>query len=400
MPTWFPTGYPQEILYTTLNIALAILLYSGFRRYLLPVPETPQGRRVARIIVLSCIFLITFGLFVYTWHGKIPVLDRVHAWLQGLDLYGRVIWVFAAGLGIYLLAMTAQRTLTRNEGDLAARHRIRSLIHWSALGVFLATVFLIWITRSESLAGFGTFLGLLGAGVALAMQETLISMAGWFLILMHRLYDVGDRIEVNGTQGDVIHISPFYTHVLEVGGWVKGDQSTGRILSIPNSMAVRHQVYNYTRGFPFIWNEITITVTFESNWIRARETLLETAQHEAEKIQDEVHTQIRAMQSNFAIYYTRLTPIVYTTIVPHGVCLTLRHLVPARQRRKMEHEVCELALKELIAAPDIQFAYPTTRFFHNPQEGKPETGGRPVAGRMSSPFAVPGSAMPSEPPAS
>lgn len=400
MPTWFPSGYPQELLYTALNIALAILLYNGFRRYLLPVPETPRGRRIAHAIVLSCTFLITLGLFIYTWHDQIPGLHLVHTWLQGLDLYGRVVWVFAAGLGIYLLAMTAQRTLTRNEDDLAARHRIRSLIHWSALGLFLGTVFLIWITRSESLAGFGTFLGLIGAGIALAMQETLISMAGWFLILMHRLYDVGDRIEVNGTQGDVIHISPFYTHVLEVGGWVKGDQSTGRILSIPNSMAVRHQVYNYTRGFPFIWNEITITVTFESNWLKARGLLLETAQHEAEKIQAEVHTQIRAMQSNFAIYYTRLTPIVYTTIAPNGVCLTLRHLVPVRRRRQMEHEVSELVLKDLIAAPDIQFAYPTTRFFHNPGEGKPEAGGIRVAGPASSRFPGDDGSIPPGSPAS
>lgn len=394
MPEWFPTDDPHGLLLTALNLALAGVLYFLFHRYLLPVAPTPRGRRIAQGVVISGISLITIGLFIYTWHARNKTLGSIHTWLQQHDLYGRVVWVFAAGLGIYLLAMTAQRTLTRSENDLAARHRIRSMIYWTALGLFLGTVFLIWVTRSESLAGYGTFLGLIGAGVALAMQETLISMAGWFLILMHRLYDVGDRIEVNGLQGDVIHISPFYTHVLEVGGWVKGDQSTGRILSIPNSMAVRHQVYNYTRGFPFIWNEITITVTFESDWEKARGILLKTAQHEAGKIQDEVHTQIRAMQSNFAIYYNRLTPIVYTTIVPHGACLTLRHLVPVRQRRKMEHEVSELVLKELAAARDIQFAYPTTRFFHNPAEGKPEAGGIRVGVMASVPPHVADGSIP------
>lgn len=398
MPAWFPADYPQELLYTALNLALAGILYSLFRRHLLPVPETPRGRRIAQALVLSGISLVTLGIFVYTWQAKIGFLGTIHAWIQHHDLYGRVIWVLAAGLGIHLLAMTTQRSLTRSEQDLAARHRIRSLIYWSALGLFIGTVLLIWITRSDSLAGFGTFLGLIAAGLALALQETLISIAGWFLILLQRIYDIGDRIEVNGTQGDVISISPFYTHVLEVGGWVKGDQSTGRILSIPNSMVVRYQVYNYTRGFPFIWNEITITVSFESNWVKAREILLETAQHEAEKIQNEVHTQIRAMQSSFAIYYTRLTPIVYTTIAPNGACLTLRHLVPVRQRRKMEHEVSELVLKELIAAPDIQFAYPTTRFFQNPEEGKPETGGVRVRQMAFPPSPFPGEGMPPDHP--
>jgi len=133
--------------------------------------------------------------------------------------------------------------------------------------------------------------------LALSLQETLVCVAGWLLLVVRRPYDIGDRIEIDHRIGDVIDISVFQTSMLEVGNWVKADQSTGRILIIPNSMVIRHPVYNYTKGFPFVWNELAVTVTFESDWEHAEQLMLEQAEVEAEKLQGEVKRQIAKMRA-------------------------------------------------------------------------------------------------------
>jgi small-conductance mechanosensitive channel len=128
---------------------------------------------------------------------------------------------------------------------------------------------------------------------------------------------------------------------------------------------------NYTKGFPFIWNEQTIVVTFESDWKRAKAIILQQAQEEAEKIETEVRRQIQTMQSEYAIRYRHLTPIVYTQIADQGVALTLRYLCPVRKRRGMAHAVNEGILEDFAREPDIELAYPTTRFYDAQREHKP-----------------------------
>jgi small-conductance mechanosensitive channel len=243
---------------------------------------------------------------------------------------------------------------------------------WLGAAGFLVAVFFIWAGQIKDM---GVFLGIVGAGLALSMGETLLCIAGWLLLIVRRPFDIGDRIEVDGRIGDVISYSVFQTTMLEVGNWVDADQSTGRLLIIPNSMIIRHALYNYTKGFPFVWNEFSAVVTFESDWARAKQIMLSNAQREDKKIENEVEARIAEMQARYAIRYSHLDPIVWTSIAEHGVRLTLRYLTPVRQRRAMIHRLSEAILTEFLKDPAIDFAYPTTRFFRNPEEGKAQTGG-------------------------
>ncbi len=188
--------------------------------------------------------------------------------------------------------------------------------------------------------------------------------------MLKRPFDLGDRVEVNGRTGDVIDVGAFHTTLLEVGEWVKGDQSTGRIVFIPNSEVFRHSVTSYTKGFPFIWSEFSVVVTYESDWQAAKDILLSQAEAEAQTIRAEVMERIRAMQHRYAIHYEHLTPTVYTTIADQGIELTLRFLSPVRQRRTIAHRIAEGILQAFAARKDIDFAYPTTRIYRNLEEGK------------------------------
>ena len=115
---------------------------------------------------------------------------------------------------------------------------------------------------------------MIGAGIALALQDVILSVAGWFLIIVRRPFQVGDRIELGGVKGDVIDIRLLQTSLLEIGNWVDADQSTGRIVHCPHSLVFKEPLFNYTKGFEFIWNEIKIPLTFESNWKKGKEIIL------------------------------------------------------------------------------------------------------------------------------
>jgi len=149
--------------------------------------------------------------------------------------------------------------------------------------------------------------------------------------------------------------------LLEIGNWVETDQSTGRIVNVPNSAVFKKENYNYSRGFEFIWNEIKILVTFESDWKRAEEIMLNHGQTQADGMEDVVKNKIRKMTSRYMIRYEKLTPIVYIDIKDSGVQLTLRYLTESRKRRTTSDLLCRAILDDFEREGKVNYAYPTYR---------------------------------------
>ena len=258
----------------------------------------------------------------------------------------------------YLLMFVLIGYINKKILDIKARHIVRkNIIYILSLTVIIITFF-IWIQNLNSIT---IFLGVASAGIALALQEVILCIAGWLLILIRRPFEVGDRIEMNGVKGDIIDIRLFQISMLEIGNWVDADQSTGRIVNIPNSFVFKGEHFNYSRGFDFIWNEIPILVTFESDWKRAREIMMGHAQKYAEGLEESVRRKIDAMRNRYMIFYGKLTPIVYVNIKDSGVELTLRYLTEAKKRRFTQDQLCQDILNEFDKHPEVNFAYPTYR---------------------------------------
>lgn len=258
----------------------------------------------------------------------------------------------------YIIVVGLNSFINRGVKDIRSRHAIRkNIIYITSFASFVIIVF-IWV---QNLRYLTIFLGFAGAGLTLALQEVIISMAGWVLILVRRPFEVGDRIEINGIKGDIIDIRLFQTSLLEIGNWVDADQSTGRIVNFPNSYVFKSENYNYSRGFEFIWNEIPILVTFESDWKRAKEIMEGHAQKQAEGLEEKVRRKIAIMRNRYMIYYGKLSPIVYVNIKDSGVELTLRYLTEAKQRRTTQDQITQVILSDFAKEDNINFAYPTYR---------------------------------------
>ena len=256
--------------------------------------------------------------------------------------------------------------------------------HWRKTASYIIGIlalFLVgrtWLVGMQSLA---TYLGLLSAGIAIALQKPLTSLVGWIFIMSRRPFETGDRIQIGPYAGDVIDIGPLKFSMLEIGNWVEADQSTGRILHIPNGDIFNLPLANYTDVFNSIWNEMQLIVTFESNWEKAKDILQETINREAPDISQSIQASINKMSYRYPIWYKNLTPIVYTRVNTYGVQFTIRYLCQPRQRRSTEQTIWEAVLRAFRKEPDIDFAYPTQRFYRRDIEDSPI----PAAGELSSP---------------
>ncbi len=263
---------------------------------------------------------------------------------------------------IWLFKILIVKLINKNITDVKTQYHWRKLIKSTIFIIVLILVGRIWFRGAQSLV---TYLGLLSAGVAIALKDVLANLAGWLYIISRRPFNVGDRVQIGEFAGDVIDQSFFEFTLLEIGNWVHADQSTGRIVHIPNGKIFSQDLANYDKGFKYLWNEIEIVVTFESDWKKAKGLLLDITNKKGENISKSMESQIKRAAKKYMIYYKELTPIVYTSVVDHGVKLTIRHLCETRKRRGYTEAIWEDILLEFAKNKNIEFAYPTTRFFNN-----------------------------------
>ena len=272
----------------------------------------------------------------------------------------------------------------RGVTDAWGRYRWRKAVTYVALAVGIILVGRTWFVGMQTLA---TFFGLLSAGLAIALKDPVADLAAWAFIVWARPFEVGDRIQIGAQAGDVIDLRLFQFTLNEIRNWVDADQSTGRIIHINNGRVFTEPLANYDKGFKYIWNEVPVLITFESDWKKAKEILNRIAFKHAEHLTAKAEQDLLAASRQYLINYRKLTPIIYTKVVDSGVQLTMRYLIEPRKRRGTEHAIWEAILTEFATCPEVDLAYHTVRGFKTLDEGRtlplPGKGGRPSTPRKS-----------------
>ncbi|HZI21977.1 MAG TPA: mechanosensitive ion channel domain-containing protein [Gemmatimonadales bacterium] len=279
--------------------------------------------------------------------------------------------------GLWLLRRIVLGVVYRRVRDPWGRYRWRKGLTYLLVTTGVVIIGGTWLTTGVS--ELLRFVGILSAGLAIALKEPLSDVAAWAFIIWRRPFEVGDRVQIGPHAGDVIDLGLFQFTLNEIGAWVDADQSSGRIIHIPNGKVFSDPVANYNKGFRYIWNEVPVVVTFESDWRKAKQILAKIAIKHAEHLTAQAEQELLAASQQYLINYRKLTPIVYTKVVNDGVQLTIRYLIEPRKRRGTEHAIWEDILNEFSAAPDIDFAYHTTRGFKYTEEGKPDLRASPPA---------------------
>jgi small-conductance mechanosensitive channel len=240
-----------------------------------------------------------------------------------------IAWAFAWVLRRILKLFIGTRTGTRFQ--FWAKQGVSLIV----AGILILGIMSIWFDNPARLAAF---LGLVGAGVAFALQRVITAVAGYFVILRGKTFNVGDRILMGGVRGDVVGLSFMQTRIMEMGqspreetdkkSWVRSRQFTGRIVTVTNDKVFDEPVFNYTHAFAYIWDEISIPVRYASDYAAAEKCIQDAAARHAlsrEKIGEE---ELRRLEQRFGIDVGEINPQVFWRITEDWLELTVRFLGP------------------------------------------------------------------------
>lgn len=282
----------------------------------------------------------------------------------------KLVLTFATIVALALIQFLVLQLLLRNVSDATTKYKWSKTTRYIVMIVALILVGRIWF---EGVSSVTTYLGLVSAGLVIVLREPVQDIAAFLYIVWRHPFRLGDRIEVNNVKGDVIDQSLFKFTLMEIGNWVDAEQSTGRVVHVPNHKVFVDNVYNYTGGFKYIWNEVTVRLTFESNYEKAKTLLQEIADRHTAELRGKVEQQVMEAASNYYLNYSKLTSSVYTEIKEYGICLTIRYLTEPRRRRATMQQIHEEVIRMLKAHHDIRWAYNTNRVFRSEVDGKDET---------------------------
>lgn len=293
-------------------------------------------------------------------------------------------------VGILLFGILLRKLV----GLILSDERFERIRFWTKQGISVLTAILmiiivasIWFSDPTRLA---TAAGLVTAGLAFALQKVISSIAGYIVILRGRNFTVGDRISMGGVRGDVIGLGFIQTTIMEMGQppsvqaadpamWVKSRQFTGRIVTVANNKIFDEPIYNYTRDFPFIWEEISIPITYETDRTKTEEIMLAATKKYILDISQMSQEAVKKLEGDYFVNVEDFEPKVYYRITDNWLELTIRFIVGEHRIRDVKSSISREMLKHFnengigIASATYDIVgFPPVRFENAPPNKTPD----------------------------
>lgn len=316
-----------------------------------------QLKKTQTLFISASVFVFVVAMSIY--------VGVQNDWLEIPDTYLIIFLKLSYSVFIFITAnIIAKFTtplLNRSTKFLDITSR-RTLIKVWNYFIWLSAFLVIISDYFGSLKSLGLSIGLVSAGLAIALQQPITSIVSWMVINAKRVYRIGDRIVVKDLKGDVVDITMFHTVLREFGRGFEGDDPTGVLVTIPNNIILTEAVYNYTQEFPFVWDEIPVSITYESDFDLAQELVSKAAQSVVGESMEKAVTRMR--------FYLRDSPqedslspepLIYTGLADSSIRFTVRYITDARKKRKTKSEIAHAVL-ELVNSPKysgrVHIAYP------------------------------------------
>lgn len=203
--------------------------------------------------------------------------------------------------------------------------------------VFISII-IIW---EDYIKNFMTLISFISAGTAIALRDVISNFFAGIYIRINKPFVLEDRIEVNGIKGDVVNINASNFDILEISERINNEQSTGRIIHVPNSIVFTHPIKNYVTGFKYIWDEITVTLGLDTEVSAAKDLMYEivTKNIIIQETPDKMQSQLKDASLDYRIYFNNLEPIIYTAIVDDHIELYIRYLVHPKKIRTVQDSI-------------------------------------------------------------
>jgi small-conductance mechanosensitive channel len=286
---------------------------------------------------------------VVTWFAS--------AYVPGEHLYqiSLTLWTIAV---VYLFAsVLAWELVLKHVEDKLTRYSLNKVVNILSAIVVILVVIRIWVPDTQSLA---VMYGVIGAGIAVSLQDEFRNFVGGVQIMTGNLYHVGDRIEIGNETGDVMDIGIMYTTLMELRGWIDGDQPTGRLTMVPNGRVITNEVHNYTMDHSFLWDEIKIPVTYSSDWRKAKDLIIGIVQRETAVVVAEAEQEIEQLGEKYYLPKRMVEPAIYLTPTDNWIMFHVRYVTRMKERRAFRTRLSEMVLATIQEHPDISISSSTS----------------------------------------
>ena len=257
------------------------------------------------------------------------------------------------------LLQTLMRVTLRGHEEKRVSFWGRQIVRLLGIVVVIIGVIEIWQPDAKSAGGA---IGLITAGVAVALQRVITSFAAYLIILRGKIFNVGDRITIGGVRGDVIALDFMQTTVLEIGQtpgeqqdppstWITARQYTGRMIRVTNDKIFDSPVYNFTRNFPYFWDEMQLPISYKDNRREAERILLEVGHKHTDEIVRAAKPHIEKLVKEYRLATSpEIEPHVYMRLTDNWVNLSLRFLIPIEGGRAIKDKMSRDLIDGLDAA--------------------------------------------------
>ncbi len=210
--------------------------------------------------------------------------------------------------------------------------------------IYIIIIIIIWQTEFKEII---TFISFISAAITLAAREIIYNYFCGIYIKISKPIKIEDRVKIGDMIGDIININVLNFELLEVDS--ETNQSTGKIIHIPNSQIFNNTLKNYNTAFKYIWDEMSINIALTSDVEKAKKILLNIVNNNEiiKEIPKKMKSEIKKSNTNYRIYYNNFTPIIYTKISDNKIVLTIRFLIHPKKQRNVESDIYEQILKQL-----------------------------------------------------
>jgi small-conductance mechanosensitive channel len=187
-----------------------------------------------------------------------------------------------------------------------------------------------------------------------------MNLVGWGLIYGRDLFTTGNRVQILNFYGDVTSMGLFYFNLLECNPNFSGDQTTGRIIRVPNGLVVSNPVVNYSDAFPFIWHEFKVLLSMDSDHEKASYILKQIIDQQVHPYYEDAKIHLNHYTKDNFVADQQLSTQSFMTVkfaAPAGIEISIRYLCYPPQASKLESEIWQSFLSELRKEPGIKLAH-------------------------------------------
>ncbi len=272
------------------------------------------------------------------------IFENISQWLNEHPVSYKIIKYLIWAVFILLTIAFLRRLLRKKLPDSAIRYKSQKAVE------FFGYILLVIVTISfftGSIKDFALAIGLLTAGITITLQELILSVAGSFYIFFIGVYKPGDRIEINNIKGDVIDIDSVYTTMMEIGEWVSSDNYSGRIVKLSNAFVFKGPVYNYSKDFPFVWDEFNLPIRYGSDIELAKTIVVKIASETLSEYVSKSISEWNQVVKKYYIENAEVEPTLAITMTDNWIQFNLRYIVDYKKRRYTKHILNDLIGKEI-----------------------------------------------------